>query len=71
MRIYKRFSTMERLIKRFNRLNPDYHAELDWLSSYAGFYTVDITEPVCGLTSRYHFHTCAEFREWMDGVVLD
>ena len=63
--------TMEKLVRRFNRLNPDYHAELEWRDSYPGWYAVYITEPVCGLTSIYHFSTCAEFREWMDGVVLD
>ena len=62
--------TMEKLIKRFNRNNPGYMAELDWQDSYPGYYTVWITNTF-GLSARYHFRTCKEFREWMDGVVLD
>jgi len=64
--------TMEKLVKRFNRLFGDafYTAELDWMSSYPGWYTVDITDPL-GMSTRYHFHTCKDFREWMDGVVLE
>lgn len=57
--------TMEKLIRRFNRLNPDCNAELDWLSSYEGFYTVYITDPL-GMTHLFRFRTCAEFREWTD-----
>ncbi len=63
--------TMEKLIRRFNALSPAYKAELDWRDSHEGFYVVVIEEPVCGMYSRYHFRTCAEFREWMDGVVLE
>ena len=64
--------TMCKLVKRFNRLYKDwfYEAELDFMSSYEGFYTVCITNPL-GMCTRYHFRTCAEFREWMDGVVLE
>ena len=63
--------TMEKLIKRFNRLmDPEMSAELDWINSYQGWYTVVITDG-CGLPGRYHFRTCKEFREWMDGVVID
>ena len=62
--------TMERLIKRFNRMYPDYKAEL-CKDSWEPEYTVYITEPVCGLVSRYVFPTCRAFREWMAGVVLD
>jgi len=61
--------TMELLTRRFNRLNPGYHADLDWRDSYAGWYTVYIMGHGC--STRYHFSTCADFREWMDGVVLD
>ena len=64
-------ATMEKLIRRFNKMNPAYKAELDWHSSYDGFYTVVIKEPVYGIPATYHFRTCKEFREWMDGVVLD
>ena len=63
--------TMEKLVARFNRENPGYHAELDWMSSYEGWYTVAITEPVCDMTSYYHFTSCEDFRSWMDGVVLE
>ena len=63
-------STMEKLVKRFNRMNPDYIAEL-CEDSWEPEYTVYITEPVCGLTARYVFGSCKEFKEWSDGVVLD
>ena len=63
--------TMEKLIARFNRDNPGYTAELDWLDSYEGWYTVCIYDDACGTSGRYHFRTCDEFAEWMNGVVLD
>ena len=50
--------TIERLVKRFNRVYPDY-------------YVIYITEPVCGLTSRHTFTTCRDFGDWINGVVLD
>ena len=63
--------TIEKLIKRFNRLNPDYNASLDELESYAGYYRINITKPVLGLTSCYAFETCKDFADWINGVVLD
>ena len=60
--------TMQKLVDRFNKMNPDYHAELD---SWEQKYTVYITEPVCGITGRYVFKSCREFDEWMKGVVLE
>jgi len=62
--------TMEKLIARFNRMHPDYLAEL-CTDSWEPKYTVYITEPVLGLVSRYVFDSCREFSEWMNGVVLD
>ena len=62
--------TMAKLIRRFNRMTPDYKAEL-CTDSWEPRYTVYITEPVCGMVSRYVFTSCRDFREWMDGVVLD
>ena len=62
--------TMERLVKRFNRMYPDYKAELS-RDTWEPRYSVYITEPVCGITSRYIFHSCREFMEWMGDVVLD
>ena len=63
--------TMERLIKRFNRLYPGVHAELDWINSYPGWYTVVITDNDYGVNDRYHFQTCNDFRDWMEGVVWE
>lgn len=64
-------ATMEKLIRRFNKMNPAYKAELDWIDSYEGWYTVVITEPEYGIPAHYHFNSCKEFRDWMDNVVLD
>lgn len=62
--------TMEKLVKRFNRLfDPEMRAELDWHSSYTGWYTVCIVDG-CGYPTHMHFRTCHEFREWMDGLVI-
>lgn len=63
--------TMEKLCRRFEKLNPGYKAELDKISSYVGWYIIYITEPVCGTTSTYYATGCREFKEWMDNVVLD
>ena len=60
--------TMEKLLKQFRRMYPEYQAELDWLGSYPGFYTVVITDGT--YPAYYHFNSCNEFREWMLGVVL-
>lgn len=64
--------TMKTLVKRFNRLfgNSFYEAVLDTFDSYPGHYVVCITGPF-GITNAYSFATAREFREWMDGVVLD
>lgn len=63
--------TMEKLVKRFNRLfDPECTAELDWINSYPGWYTVAIVDGL-GMLTNYHFRSCREFREWMDGVVMD
>ena len=64
--------TMEKLVERFNSMNPDYHAELLWMESYPGWYTVVIESSYAPIDypTYYHFRTCDDFREWMDGVVL-
>lgn len=64
--------TMEKLVNRFNRMFKDcfYKAELMWQDSYEGFYTVGVVDPL-GMCTYHHFRTCNEFREWMDGVVLE
>ena len=63
--------TIQKLIKKFKRMYPDYDAWLDPIDSYKGNYHIAITEPVCGLTSWHYFSTCREFNEWINGVVLD
>lgn len=62
---------MEKLVKRFNRLNPEYHAAFhpEW-SDISDGYVVCISDPF-GYSTRYTFARCRDFREWMDGVVLD
>ena len=62
--------TMEKLVRRFNRIHKGYTAEL-CKDSWEPRYTVYITEPVWGITHGYVFASCRAFREWMDGVVLD
>ena len=61
---------VKRLVKRFNRLNPGYTAEIYDLESYRGCYRVYITDDAYGITSEYIFATAREFREWINGVVL-
>ena len=64
--------TMEKLCKRFERLHPGYEASLDTCESYPGFYRVYIDNAETGsLCHVYTFRTCADFRDWTDGVVLD
>lgn len=64
--------TMERLVKRFNRLYEQWYyvAKLDKVESYAGYYVIYITDPI-GITNRYTFTTCDDFRSWMNGIVMD
>ena len=62
--------TMEKLIKRFERLHPDYEAHFNDWESCPGYYVIFITQH--GLwPAEYIFSTLKDFREWMDGVVLD
>jgi len=63
--------TMQNLINRFNRLNPNYSAYLDPFDSRAGWYVIYVSGGPMGLSARHFFSTCAEFRDWMDGVILD
>lgn len=61
--------SFEKLIKKFNRLNPDYIAELDKTDSCRGCYKVYISYRT--VTSTYYFVSCRDFISWMNGVVLD
>ena len=63
--------TMRRLCRYLERVHPGYIAELSEPESYRGWYKIYITEPMRGLTSEYYATGCREFREWIDGVVLD
>lgn len=62
--------TMETLCRRLARVHPGYRAcyHPEW--SEKGCQVVWIATPD-GESSRYTFTTCKEFREWIDGVVLD
>ena len=62
--------TMEKLCKRFNRIRPGYRATFhpEWQDTSE--YVLWISSPD-GESARYTFATCQDFREWMDGVVLD
>ena len=63
--------TMERLCRRFERLFPAYCAELDTLDSYRGYYRVCIIDLEHDIWAWHVFTSCREFREWMEGVVMD
>lgn len=63
--------TMYKLLKQFRRMYPNYQAQLDWINSYTGWYTVVITDGVYDIPAYYHFRTCNEFADWMRNVVLD
>ena len=63
--------TIPKLIKKFKKMYPEYDAWFDELGSYNGHYTVAITEPVLHLTTYYVFFSCREFKEWINGMVLD
>ena len=67
--------TMKTLCSRFNRLHPGHVALFDEFFSYPGYYNVTIVDrregKGYGLSACYTFTTAREFREWMDGVVLD
>ncbi len=62
--------TMQKLIKRFERVHPGFFAWLDPLESYSGYYRIIIYDKWAGST-QYIFKTCREFKEWTDGVVMD
>ena len=62
--------TFCQMITRFNKRNPGYHAYLDLFESYRGYYRVYISGPD-SVGALYTFASVREFKEWMDGVVLD
>ena len=63
--------TMEKLIRRFNRNNGrGCTAQLDYWKSEQGQYYVDVCHPE-GYWAEYHFNCAGDFKDWMDGVVLD
>lgn len=61
--------SFEKLIKKFNKMNPDYTAELDKIDSYKGYYKVYISDNTD--TATYYFTSCRDFTSWMNGVVLE
>lgn len=63
--------TMEKLCRRFEKLFPEYCADLDALESYRGCYRVCIIDVERDIWSWHIFTSCRDFREWMDGVVMD
>lgn len=62
--------TMQKLIEKFNKQNPNHTAELDTFDSYRGYYKVYIGRSDWWDYSTLTFKSCKEFKEWMDGVVL-
>ena len=64
--------TFRKLVKRFEKLHPNYECWFDELESFRGSYKVCITDKhILQLPAYYSFESCRDFREWMDGVVLD
>lgn len=68
--------TFEMLCKRFNRIHKGYRAIFDSFFSYRGYYNVTIIDDrkdliSYGLSTVYTFKTCKEFKEWIDGVIMD
>lgn len=64
--------TFKKLCKRFEKLHPNYEVWFDELESYKGYYKVCITDKhILQIPAYYTFESCKEFKEWMEGVVLD
>jgi hypothetical protein len=64
--------TFRKLCKRFEKLWENYEIWFDEQESYPGYYRVCITDKhILQLPAYYTFTSCRDFREWMDGVVLD
>jgi len=67
--------TMIKMINRFNWMNkPNYSASYNFWESHRGYHKIWITRHDVNtgdLISEYTFTSAKEFREWMDGVVLD
>lgn len=62
--------TMKELCKRFNRLNKgECTATPDEINSYRGYYRVVLDNDWHYAT--YTFKSAREFREWLNGVILD
>ena len=63
--------TMNSLCKSFEKLAPDYTAELDTIESYDGYWVVYITNKETKMSARYVFESAEDFVAWGNGVVFD
>lgn len=62
--------TFDRLCERFMARNPGYEAYFDSLMSEQGNYRVYIGR-IGDVGSWYIFGTCAEFRDWVNNVIME
>ena len=57
--------TMEKLIEKFNRNHPEYHACFHPEWSKRGYYVVWISDLVSGVSARSLFTSCRDFNLWI------
>ena len=69
--------TIQKYIDQFNRKNPGFVAELNDIDSYinkrshCSQYYIVITDVENDIPGFYCFYSCKEFKQWIDGVVLE
>lgn len=63
--------TFEKLCRKFEKLFPGYCADFNEMESYRGCYRVCIINVENNLWCWHIFTSCRDFKEWMDGVILD
>ena len=69
--------TIKKYIKQFNKNNPGFIAELNDIDSYinkqsnCSCYYIVITDTENDIPGFYQFYSCKEFKQWIDGVVLE
>ena len=69
--------TIKMYIDQFNRNNPGFIAELNEIDSYidkkthCSCYYIVITDTAHNIPGFYQFYSCKEFKQWIDGVILE
>ena len=64
-------SELNRICRRFEKLNPGYECYLNPQWSCRGSYDVYVGNKETRIGRHYNFRSQKEFREWVNGVIME